>query len=112
MRGPIDFHVRIRGNEFAVGTVQHEQEAVLVGLDHHLPRFATNLELSEHMFIGTIHVVHVVRRILKITNNLSGLRADRKHTRREEAVQSPARLGIVWLRIARAPVDQVEFRII
>ena len=111
MRGPVDLDVRVRGDQLAVGAVQHVQEAVLVGLDHHLPRLAADLDIGEHVLVGAVHVVHVIGRVLKITDDFTGLRPDREHAGRVQAVHALARPGIVGLRIARAPVDEVELGI-
>src|ERR1700730_12903453 len=64
------------------------------------------------MFVGGIQVVYVVGRVLKITNQLTRFRADREHAAGEQTIQIPARSGIVWLRIARSPVNKIELRIV
>ena len=112
MRGPVDLDVRVRGDQFAVRAVQHIHEAVLVGLNHHFPKLAANLDVREHILVGGVHVVHVVGRVLKITNHLTRFRPDREHAVREQAIQTFARPGIVWLRIARSPIDQIELGIV
>ena len=112
MRGPIDFDVWVRGYQFAVRAVQHIHEAVLVGLNHHLPKLATNLDIREDILVGAIDIVHIVGRVLKITNNLTRFRPDREHAGREQAIQTLARSGIVWLGIARSPIDEIELGIV
>ena len=112
MGGPIDFDVRVRRDQFAIRAVQHVHEAVLVGLDHDLAQLAINLEIGEDVLVGAIHVVHVVGRVLEITSDFTCLRPNREHAGRVQAVESPARPGIVRLGIARTPVDEVELRIV
>src|SRR5262249_25696947 len=109
---PVDLHVGVGGDRFAVGAVQHIHEAVLVGLDHHLAGLATNLEIGEHLFVGGVDVVDVVGRILIVADNLPGFRPDRQQAGGVEAVAFPARPRIVRLRVAGAPVDEVELGII
>ena len=65
MRRPIDFDVRVSGDQFAVGAVQHIQEAVLVGLNHHASKLAANLDIGEHLLVSGVHVEDVVGRVLK-----------------------------------------------
>src|SRR4029077_5780409 len=112
LRGPIDLDVRVRSYQFAIRAVQHIHEAILVGLNHHFPKLAVNRDIGKHIFVGAVHVVYVVGRVLKITNQLTCFRADREHTTSEQAIQILARSGVVWLRIARSPIDQIELRIV
>ena len=55
------------------------------------------------LLVGAVHVVHVVRRVLEVAGDLAGLRPDRQHARREQAVQRPARLRIVQAPRCRCP---------
>ena len=77
--GPVDLDVGVRGDEFAVGAVQHIHETVLVGLNHHFPRLAVNLDIRKHLLVGAVDVVDVVRRVLEIAHHLTGLRAYGQH---------------------------------
>ena len=102
----------MRRDQRAVGAIQHVEEPVLVRLDHHLAQPAVDLQIREQQFVRAVHVVDVVRRELVVAGNLAGLRTDREHARREEAVELAARMRIVRLRVARAPVDEIELRIV
>src|SRR5262249_7152019 len=82
------------------------------GLDHHLARRAADLDVGEHVLVRPVGVVYVVRRVLEVTDELAGLRPDRQHARRVQAVQAFARPRIVGLGVAGAPIDQVELRIV
>ena len=86
MRSPVHLDVRVRGDQGAVGAVHHIEEAVLVGLDHHLPRLAIDFDIREHMLVDTVHVVHVVGGVLVVARNLSGLGTDGEHTRGIQAI--------------------------
>jgi hypothetical protein len=80
VRGPIHGRVWVRGDQAAVRAVEHIQEAILVRLDDHLPRPAANLEVDEHVFVGGVDVVDIIRRVLVVADELAGLRADRNDT--------------------------------
>src|SRR5262249_14746414 len=69
--GPIHLDEGMRGYQFAVSAVQHIHEAVLVCLNHYLPKLAANLNVREHLLVGGVHIVNVVRRVLKITSDLT-----------------------------------------
>src|SRR5215813_62319 len=109
---PVDLDIRIGGDRVAIGTVQHVQEAVLVGLDHHLAGLTPDLEIGQHLLVGAVNVVYVVGRVLIVTNDLAGFRPDRQQAGSIEAVPLRPRPRIVGLRVAGAPVDDIELGII
>ena len=102
----------MRGNQMAIGAVKNVQETVLIRLDHDLARLAADLKIRQHMFVHAVHVIDVVRRVLKVAGELSGLRPDRQHAGGVQTIEAFARPRVVGLRIAGAPVDQVELRIV
>ena len=112
LRGPVDFDVRVRGDQFAVRAVQHIHEAVFVGLDHHFARLSFDLHVRKHLLVGAVDVVYVIGCVLKITSNLTCFRPYRQHTGRVQAVHTFAWSGIVRFRIARTPIDEIELGIV
>src|SRR5262245_49167384 len=76
LSSPVDFDVWVGGDQLAVRAVQHIHEAVLVRLDHHLPALTTNLEIGKNVLVGAVNVVHVIRSVLKVANDLAGLGPD------------------------------------
>ncbi len=73
---------------------------------------AVDLEIGEDVFVGAVHVVHVVRRVLVMADQLACRRPDRQHAGRVKAVHLLAGPRIVRLRVAHAPVDEIELRIV
>jgi len=112
VRGSIHFDVGMRGNQLAVGSIQHVKEAVLVGLNHHFPWLTVHHQIRQHVFVGAVHVVHIVWCVLEVTCDLSRLWPERKHAGREQAVQRAAGLRIVRFSVARAPINEVQLRIV
>src|SRR5262249_52197566 len=86
--------------------------SVLICLNHDFPKLAANLNIREHLLVSGVHVVYVVGCVLKITNDLTCFRADGEHTVREQAIQTFARSGIVWLRVPCSPINEIELRIV
>ena len=109
---PVDPDVGMRGYQAAVGAVQHVQEAVLVGLDHHLAEPAVNLDIGQHVLVRAVHVVGVVGRVLVVADDLAGAGPHRDHAGRIEAVQLSARPRVPGRGIPGAPVDEVQLRIV
>ena len=112
VRRPVHLGVGARRDQRAIGAIQHIEETVLVRLDHDLPHPAADLHIGEHGLVSAVHVVHVVGRVLKMTDEFTRDRPDRDHARRVQAIKRSARPRIVGLRIARAPVDEVELWVI
>ena len=110
--GPVDVDVRVRGDKRAVGAVDGVEEAVLVGLDHHLAHLAVDLDLGQDLLVDAVHVVHVVGGVLVVAVDLARLRADREHRRRVEAVEPAARRRIVGLGVAGPPVNEIELGVV
>jgi hypothetical protein len=102
----------VRGDQLAVRAIQHVHEAVLVRLNHHLADLSLDREVGKHVLVGAVHVVNIVGRVLVVTDDLAGLRPDRQHARCIKIVPAFARPRIIGLRIAGAPIDEVELRII
>ena len=112
VRGPVDADVGVRGDQRAVGAVDGVEEAVLVGLHHHLAHLAVDLQLGEHLLVDAVHVVHVVGRVLVVAVDLARLRADGEHGRSVQAVEPAPRRRVVGLGVAGPPVHEVEFGIV
>ena len=112
MRGPVHLGVRMRGDQRAVGAIEHVEKAVLVRLDHDLAQLAGDLNVGKHVFVDAVDVVDVIRRVLVVAGELAGLRANRDDARGVQAVERVARARIVRLGVAGAPVDEVELRIV
>ena len=102
----------MRRDQLAVGAIQHIQEAVLIGLNHHFPHLPVHRNIGQHLLVGRVHVVNIVRRVLVIANHLAGFRTDRQHAVGIQAIQTLARPRIVRLRIPGAPINQIELRIV
>src|SRR5207302_7659095 len=68
--------------------------------------------IGEHLLVGGIDVVDVVRRVLEVANHLAGLRTNSEDAVREQAVETLTRPGIVWFGVARSPVNEIELGIV
>ena len=110
--GPIDPDVGVRGNQAAVGAIQHIEEAVLVGLDHHVSEPAINPYVGQHVLVGGVHVVDVIGGVLVVAGDLPGLRPHRDDARCIQAVQLAAGAGIPGRGVPCPPIDEVELRIV
>ena len=103
-------HVGVGGKQFAVGAIEHVEEAVAVGVHQHLGRLAVDVDRGKHHLGDRIVVERIVRRELVVPLDLSGLGIKRQHRAGVEVVARPAG-GIERARIADAPIDRVQFRI-
>ena len=88
-RCPIHLDERMRGDQPAVGAIDDVQEAVLVGLDHHLAALAVDVQIGEHVLVVAVDVVDVIRRVLVVADDLAGLRSNRDHAGRVRDCPSP-----------------------
>ena len=112
MCGPIHFDERVCRNQFAVRAVHYIQEPVLVRLNHDFSKLASNPDIREQLFVGRIDVVHIVRGVLVITNDLTCFWPEREDAIREQTVEAFPRSGIVWFRVACSPIDEIEVGIV
>ena len=102
----------MRGNQFAIGAVEHIHEAIFVGLDHHFAELSVDPKIRKQLLVVAVNVINIVGRVLKITSHLACFRPNREHAGSEEAVHSLARARIIGFRVAGAPVNEIEVGII
>src|SRR5262249_31066842 len=60
--GPVHFDVRMGRDEFAVRSVEHIHESVLVGLDHDFPKLTTDLDIRKDVLVVAVYVVDIIGR--------------------------------------------------
>src|SRR5262245_17752943 len=107
---PIHLLVRLRRKELSVGAVEHVQEAVAGHVHDHLALLAVHRDLGLDHFPG-VPVPHVVGGELVVPSDLARLRTDRED-RRGVQVVALSLVAVPGAGIARAPVDEVELRIV
>ncbi len=109
------FKVSINGRSddvLAVGAVEQEIVAVAAGLREQLARLAHRSSINQHGRFGGIPIMHVVRRNLIVPNKFSGVGVERHNGTRIKVVAFAALLRHYRIRIARADVVEIQFRII
>ena len=109
--GPVDLHIGIGRQQFAVGAVEHVEEAVAVGVHQDLGGLALDVDVGEHHLGDRVIVERIVRRELVVPFDLAGLRLQREHRAGVEIVARADR-RIERPGIADAPIDRVQLRII
>ena len=109
---PVHLHERRARQEPAGRAIEHVEEAVAIGPQHHLRRRAAPVHVDEHRHLHRVVVVAVVGRELVVPLQLAGVGVERDDRVGIEVVAGPL-IGIpVGPRIADAPVGQVQRRIV
>src|SRR6185437_2642883 len=111
-REPVGRHEWLRQKSLAVGAIEHEEHSIFIGLREHFPRLALEGFVKENGRHHRIPIMRIVRRALKIPNQFSSVRIER-NDRAGIKIRAHARVAIFHrMRIASAPVKQIEFRIV
>ena len=109
---PVDRHERPAGQEAARGPVEHVVEAVAVGEQQHLEERVVAGDVRQDRNLHRVVVVRVVRRELEVPAQLPGVGVERHHRAGVEVVARPLGPVVVGTRVAGAPVDQVQLRVV
>src|SRR5215813_3454332 len=92
--------------------VEKKEVAVAAGLCDQLPLLSPELAVKQDWRLHRVPVVNIVRRRLKIPDKLPRVSVQR-HNRAGIKVVTFAPLSREhWIRIPRAPINQVEIRIV
>src|SRR5204863_1850279 len=73
-------HHRPSGNKISGGTVDHEHVAALIYVQKQLSRRSVHWQVEQHAFIGGIPVPNVMRNLLKMPLQPSGVHVQRNNT--------------------------------
>ena len=110
--GPGRLDERPRTQQLAVGAVEGVEEAVAVGEEQRLPRHAVDGHVGQHRHLRRVPVVHVVRRELVVPLEHAGVGVERDDRVGVEVVALAVVAVEIRTRVAGAPVDQVERRVV
>ncbi len=108
---PVHFPEGVGGEELAAGGFEHVEEAVAIGLHHHLGRFALHVQRSKHRLVHPVVVERIVRRRLIEPHALARARTQ-CHDRVGPQVVAGTAARIPRRGIAGAPEHQIELRIV
>ncbi len=111
--GPVQILDVLRGtDERAVGTVERVEEAIAAKMTQHFPRLAVDRDVVDHLRADLVIVVHVVRRVLEIPDDLAGVGVDGEGRVGVEIVARPV-FGIEHRRrLTGTPIQEVGRRVI
>jgi hypothetical protein len=111
---PIHRHERLRGDQLAVGAIDHVEEAVLRRLHQHLARLAIDAQIREHDVLSRGEVPRLARRRLVVPHVLAGVGLERDDGAQEQIVAAAGAAVLLVPRraIAGADVQQIELRIV
>ena len=109
---PVNFRVSARQQEFAGFPIQRIVVTVPVRLDQRPSSRALDLHIYKYRIGNRVPIMHVMRRELKVPLELAARGIQGDHAVAVEVVSGSRCAVEVGSGIARAPVDQVEFRIV
>src|SRR5260370_12246801 len=91
--------------KFAVGAVQHVEEAVAIGLNHQLARFAFPHGIDQRGWRHGVEVMHVMGRELEVPLQPASLWIERHDRVGIEIIASSIISDQIWAGIADGPVE-------
>src|SRR5712692_3455941 len=105
-------HVRPRVDKLSSHAIEHPNEATLVRMNDKLLGPAVSCDVDQHRLVRGIEVPRVVRNLLIVPVQLSGVGINRDYAVGVEVLAGPHRIIEVRRRIADAPINQIQLRII
>src|SRR6266851_6301871 len=96
----------------SIGAIEHEEITVARGLSQQLARLAVNLGIEQDGGLGVVPVVRIVGRSLEVPNQFAGVRIERNNRTGPKIGAFSSLPRHQRIRIAGAPVQQVELRVI
>jgi hypothetical protein len=103
---PVHRHIGLGREQFAVGAIDHEEEAVLRRLDHHLARAVAQIERGQRHLLNRGEIPAFAGRLLIMPFICAGIGIDRDDRREEQIVALPVRADMVVPGGAVADADQ------
>ncbi len=98
--------------KLAVGTVQHIEKAVAVGLNHQLAGFTFPRRIDQRRRSHGVKIMHVMRRELEVPLQFAGLRIERDDRVGVEIVPRPIVSDQIVAGVADRPVESVQILVV
>ena len=106
--GPVDAAQEGLGQKhFAIGPVEHVEEAVAIGVQQQFGRLALVDGVDQDVGFGGIAILQIVRRELIVPLEIAGLGVERENAVGVEVVAGTVAIVAVGPRIAGGPVEGV-----